>query len=141
MKLPSALDVGLVMVVLIGLQTFFANVPESQGWWAPAIAAALLAATKVLEVWLVTPKPATVSQVVPADDEPVEEDSPASKLGLAPAGAAVDVAAQKLADERARAILAVGEDLISTWRMESGIQIVEVRVPADAGWLRRWLND
>jgi uncharacterized protein YqjF (DUF2071 family) len=54
MKLPSALDMGLVMVVLIGLQAFFANVPESQGWWAPAIAAALLSATKVLEVWLVT---------------------------------------------------------------------------------------
>lgn len=157
MKLPSALDMGLVMVVLIGLQAFFANVPESQGWWAPAIAAALLSATKVLEVWLVTPKPATASRVVLPEPEADEEDSPTEKL-LPPAGAApgpvdgrfvetndgllsIHYVDQRYADERAKAILAVSDELIATWQLSSGAQIVEVRVPADTGWLKRWLND
>ncbi len=148
MKLPSALDMGLVMVVLIGLQAFFANVPESQGWWAPAIAAALLSATKVLEVWLVTPKPATASRVVLPEPEKDEEDSPPEKL-LLPAGAAatpelaplLNLNEQRYADERAKAILAVSDELIATWQLSSGAQIVEVRVPADTGWLKRWLND
>jgi hypothetical protein len=150
MKLPSALDMGLVMVVLIGLQAFFANVPESQGWWAPAIAAALLSATKVLEVWLVTPKPATASRVVLPAPEADEEDSPPEKL-LPPAGAAAGVVAgdglllgaaeQLFADKRAKAILAVSDELIATWQLSSGAQIVEVRVPANTGWLKRWLND
>ena len=148
MKLPSALDMGLVMVVLIGLQAFFANVPDSQGWWAPAIAAALLSATKVLEVWLVTPKPATASRVVLPEPEKDEEDSPPEKL-LLPAGAAatpelaplLNLNEQRYADERAKAILAVSDELIATWQLSRGAQIVEVRVPADTGWLKRWLND
>lgn len=150
MKLPSALDMGLVMVVLIGLQAFFANVPESQGWWAPAIAAALLSATKVLEVWLVTPKPATASRVVLPEPETDEEDSPPEKL-LPPAGIAatpvddgllsIRYVDQRFADERAKAILAVSDELIATWQLSSGAQIVEVRIPAETGWLKRWLND
>lgn len=168
MKLPSALDMGLVMVVLIGLQAFFANVPESQGWWAPAIAAALLSATKVLEVWLVTPKPATASRVVLPEPETNEEDSPEAKAAakliqnhrirrevenqLLPAAAAAAPPAddgllsiryvdQRFADERAKAILAVSDELIATWQLSSGAQIVEVRIPAETGWLKRWLND
>ncbi len=51
MKMPSALDITIVIVVMTMAQVFLSTVPEAQGWWwAPGVSAALLAGVKLIQV-------------------------------------------------------------------------------------------
>ncbi len=53
MKAPSAVDIGVVLVILSGVQVFLSSLPAdkvTEWWWAPALSAALLAVIKGVQV-------------------------------------------------------------------------------------------
>ena len=56
MKLPSAIDIVVVVAVLTGVQVLFASIPESQVWWAPAVSAGLLASLQAMQVLMQQPQ-------------------------------------------------------------------------------------
>lgn len=76
MKLPSAVDIVVVVAVLTGVQVLFASIPESQVWWAPAVSAGLLASLKALQVLMQRPQePDVAPPGVAAAPMPVDAPS------------------------------------------------------------------
>lgn len=62
MKLPSIVDIGVVVAVFSAFGAALAQIPESEWYWAPVASTVVLALVKAVQVWNEGRKLATLPQ-------------------------------------------------------------------------------